>query len=109
LLSGLFYISPGCGFILGSIIGGKYSDMTMNKKIAARSGARVPSDRLESGLLAFLVGLPVAQMVYGWCLQEDVGGMAVVLVSAFFVGVFTMIAFASLNTYLGGEFLVFYA
>lgn len=105
LLSGLFYISPGCGFILGSVIGGKYSDITMNKKIKARSGDRVPSDRLASGVWAFLIALPLSQMVYGWCLQEDVGGMAVVLVSAFFVGFFVMVAFASLNTYLGGRLL----
>lgn len=75
----------------------------MAKQIKARNGDRVPSDRLQSGLWAFLIALPAAQMIYGWCLEEEVGGIAVVIVAAFFVGFFLMAAFASLNTYLGGK------
>ena len=106
LVSGLFYIAPGAGFLLGSIAGGRFSDMTMAKKIAARGGVRVPQDRLNSGLIAFFFIVPVASLVYGWCLECNVGGLAIAIVAAFFYGVGLMAAFSSLNTYCAGKLLL---
>ncbi|THW16254.1 MFS general substrate transporter [Aureobasidium pullulans] len=99
LVSGLFYIAPGAGFLLGSIAGGRFSDMTMAKKIMQRGGKRVPQDRLNSGLIAFFLIIPASQLIYGWCLQYDVGGLALAIVAAFFTGAGLMAAFSSLNTY----------
>ncbi|KAG9555725.1 MFS general substrate transporter, partial [Aureobasidium melanogenum] len=99
LVSGLFYISPGAGFLLGAISGGRFSDMTMAKKIKERGGERVPQDRLNSGLFAFFLIIPASQLIYGWCLQYDVGGLALAIVAAFFTGFGLMAAFSSLNTY----------
>ncbi|KAH0293261.1 MFS general substrate transporter, partial [Aureobasidium sp. EXF-3399] len=99
LVSGLFYISPGAGFLLGAIAGGRFSDMTMAKKIIERGGKRVPQDRLNSGLFAFFLIIPSSQLIYGWCLQYDVGGLALAIVAAFFTGFGLMAAFSSLNTY----------
>lgn len=80
-------------------MGGKWSDMTMAKRIRLRSGERVPQDRLHSGIVCFFVIIPAASMIYGWCLQYEFGGLALPIVAAFFVGFGLMAAFSSLNTY----------
>ncbi|PWY82172.1 synaptic vesicle transporter [Aspergillus heteromorphus CBS 117.55] len=99
LVSGLFYLAPGAGFLVGSVLGGRLSDRMVKRWIVKRNGVRLPQDRLNSGLITLLGVLPVAALVYGWTLQEGVGGMAVPIVAAFFGGVGLMGSFNGLNTY----------
>ncbi|KIV99076.1 uncharacterized protein PV09_09183 [Verruconis gallopava] len=47
LQSGLFYIAPGCGYLLGTFFGGRWADYTVRKYIKKR-GERVAEDRLRS-------------------------------------------------------------
>jgi MFS family permease len=103
LISGLFYIAPGAGFLIGSILGGRLSDRTVKLYIKKRNGLRVPQDRLNSGLLPLCFVLPVSILVYGWSLQAKVGGMALPIVAAFFGGVGLMGSFNGLNTYTAGK------
>lgn len=104
LVSGLFYLAPGSGFLLGSVIGGKLSDRTVRKWVARRNGVRLPQDRLNSGLLTLLGVLPVSALIFGWTLQEEAGGMAVPIISAFFGGFGLTGSFNGLNTYNAGAF-----
>ncbi|GKZ20535.1 hypothetical protein AbraIFM66951_005860 [Aspergillus brasiliensis] len=99
LMSGLFYISPGMGFIVGSLVGGRISDHTMNRYIAKRNGIRLPKDRLNSGLPYLLLALPVSMLLYGWCLQKGFGGLALPVVLALLIGAGLMGAWNGLNTY----------
>ncbi|BCR92445.1 putative MFS transporter [Aspergillus chevalieri] len=99
LVSGLFYLAPGSGFLLGSVLGGKLSDRTVRKWIKRRNGVRLPQDRLNSGLLTLLGVLPVSALIFGWTLQEEVGGMAVPIISGFFGGFGLTGSFNGLNTY----------
>ncbi|PYH87929.1 MFS general substrate transporter, partial [Aspergillus ellipticus CBS 707.79] len=99
LVSGLFYLAPGSGFLVGSIVGGRLSDRMVKKWIVKRNGVRLPQDRLNSGLITLLGVLPVAALVYGWTLQEGKGGMAVPIIAAFFGGAGLMGSFNGLNTY----------
>lgn len=46
--------------------------------------------------------LPAATLIYGWTLQEGVGGMPVPIISAFFAGWGLMGTFNGLNTYTAG-------
>jgi hypothetical protein len=108
LTSGLFYIAPGVGFLLGTVIGGWYSDLVVRKWIAKRNGTRMPQDRLNSGLVAFFIVIPVSSLLYGWGLQyidiEDLsGGLAFPMVLAFCTAAGLLTAFASLNTYCAGK------
>jgi MFS family permease len=107
LVSGLFYLAPGAGFLLGSIVGGRLSDRTVRRYIARRGGVRLPQDRLNSGLLTMLLVMPAAALVYGWTLQEERGGMPVPIVAAFVGGFALMGSFNSLNTYAAGSCSVF--
>ncbi|OJJ96046.1 hypothetical protein ASPACDRAFT_35478 [Aspergillus aculeatus ATCC 16872] len=99
LVSGLFYISPGVGFVLGSLIGGRLSDQTVKRYITARGGIRLPKDRLNSGLPYLFIVLPVSMVLYGWCLQKGFGGLALPVVLACLIGAGLMGAWNGLNTY----------
>ncbi|KUL84146.1 hypothetical protein ZTR_07216 [Talaromyces verruculosus] len=99
LISGIFYIAPGSGFFIGSIVGGRLSDRTVKRYIAKRNGIRLPGDRLNSGLIGLFVILPISLLLFGWGLQESIGGLALPIVAAFWAGVGLMGTFNALNTY----------
>jgi MFS family permease len=98
LQSGLFYIAPGCGYLLGTFFGGRYADHIVKKYIVKR-GERVAEDRLRS-CLVFLGGvIPACMVIYGWSVEKKVGGVALPVVMMFLQGVAQLFCFPSLNTY----------
>ncbi|OAL55389.1 MFS general substrate transporter [Pyrenochaeta sp. DS3sAY3a] len=98
LQSGLFYIAPGCGYLLGTFFGGRYADHIVKKYIRIR-GERVAEDRLRS-CLVFLGGvIPACMIVYGWSVEKRVGGVALPVIMMFLQGVAQLFCFPSLNTY----------
>ena len=98
LQSGLFYIAPGCGYLVGTFVGGRYADYVVKKYIAIR-GHREAEDRLRS-CLVFLGGvIPACMLVYGWSVEKRVGGVALPVVMMFLQGVAQLFCFPSLNTY----------
>ncbi|KAF4980539.1 hypothetical protein FZEAL_3474 [Fusarium zealandicum] len=99
LESGLFYLAPGAGFLIGSTIGGKLSDQTVKRYLRKRNGLRLPEDRLNSSLPVILFILPLATLLYGWSVQQRIGGMALPIVSSFVQGFGLMASFSGLNTY----------
>lgn len=100
-MSGLFYISPGLGLVLGSILGGKMSDAAV-KRYILRKGVRRPKDRLNSGLLGLFIILPAALLIFAWPLQMERGGLALPLIAAFWIGIGLMGTFNGINTYMSG-------
>ncbi|KAK2049729.1 major facilitator superfamily transporter [Colletotrichum somersetense] len=99
LISGLFYLAPGAGFLIGSTIGGRISDHTVKRYIRKRNGLRLPQDRLNSSLPAIFIVLPAGTLIFGWSLQKEVGGVALPVISSFFQGLGLMWSFSGLNTY----------
>ncbi|KAL5043904.1 hypothetical protein BDW71DRAFT_199470 [Aspergillus fruticulosus] len=99
LVSGLFYLAPGTGFIVGSLVGGRLSDHTVKRYIRKRDGLRLPKDRLNSGTVYFFAVLPASMVLYGWCLQKQFGGLALPIILAFLIGAGLMGAWNGLNTY----------
>ncbi|KAF4556744.1 MFS antiporter-like protein 1 [Elsinoe fawcettii] len=97
--SGLFYIAPGCGYLLGTFFGGRWADHVVKKWIGKRSGSRVPEDRLRSCLVALGVVMPGCVLVYGWTVEKRVGGIPVPVIAMFVQGVAQLFCFPSLNTY----------
>lgn len=107
----LFYLAPGMGLLVGSLIGGRWADVTVKKFIEINKGKRIPEDRLRSTHISWLV-LTVSIIIYGWAIDKEVGGMAVPIIALFFNGVGQTVAFPSLNAYcidclphLGGDAL----
>lgn len=97
--AGLFYLAPGCGYLAGTFVGGRWADYTVKKYISKRKGQRVSEDRLRSCLPYICVVTPGCLLVYGWTLDQDVGGIAVPVVAMFLQGVAQMFCFPSLQSY----------
>lgn len=99
LQSGLLFISPGVGYIVGVQIGGRWADYTV-KTWTKKRGYRLPEDRLRSCLGFLGILLPVSMLVYGWMINKRLGGIPVPVICMFFQGVAQLAAFPSLNTYI---------
>lgn len=109
LYSGLFYLAPGMGYVVGSFIGGPVSDNVV-KKYIKKKGRRVPEDRLRAVLFPLGVMYPVSTLIYGWCIEFEKGGMAVPIIFLFIGGVAQTCIFPASNAYcvdsmpeLGGD------
>nr|QFR37156.1 MFS transporter [Cyberlindnera americana] len=97
LQSSLFYLAPGCGYLLGSIFGGRWADRYVRLYIKLR-GKRVPEDRLRSTHGSF-IALPITILIYGWSIEKEVGGIPLPVIALFFNGVAQTFCFPSLNAY----------
>ncbi|PBP22270.1 major facilitator superfamily transporter [Diplocarpon rosae] len=97
--SGLFYLAPGCGYILGTFFGGRYADhITVTWKVK-RGDTRIPEDRLRSALPFMGVAIPFCILIYGWSIEKRFGGIALPVIMMFCQGVAQLFCFPSLNTY----------
>ena len=97
--SGLFYLAPGCGYILGTFFGGRYADHVTISWKAKRGGVRIPEDRLRSALPFMGIAMPVCMLLYGWSIEKRFGGVALPVIMMFLQGVAQLFCFPSLNTY----------
>jgi predicted MFS family arabinose efflux permease len=96
--SGLFYLAPGCGYILGTFFGGRYADY-VTISWAKKRGTRIPEDRLRSCLPFMGIVIPVCMLLYGWSVEKKFGGIALPVIMMFLQGVAQLFCFPSLNTY----------
>ncbi|KAJ6011381.1 hypothetical protein N7451_002793 [Penicillium sp. IBT 35674x] len=97
--SGLFYIAPGCGYLVGTFMGGRWADHTVKKWIRKRGGVRVPEDRLKSCLVFLGIVIPGCILIYGWTVEKAVGGIPVPVLAMFIQGIAQLFCFPSLNTF----------
>lgn len=97
--SGLFYLAPGAGYLLGTFVGGRYADYVVKKYIKKSDGKRVPEDRLRSALPFMGLVIPGCVLIYGWSVEENVGGIPLAVIVLFLQGVAQLFCFPSLNTY----------
>ncbi|KAI1416192.1 MFS general substrate transporter [Hypoxylon sp. FL1857] len=95
---GLFYLAPGCGYLVGTFIGGRYADYVVKKYIKKR-GIRIPEDRMYSALPFMGIIIPGCVLIYGWSVEKDVGGIPLTVIVLFLQGVAQLFCFPSLNTY----------
>lgn len=99
LLGSLFYLAPGCGYLLGTFIGGRWADYTVKRWIGKRNGVRVPEDRLRSAMPFMAILMPGCILVYGWSVDRAVGGIPLPVIALFIQGIGQLLCFPSLNTY----------
>ncbi|KAK2593302.1 hypothetical protein QQS21_008984 [Conoideocrella luteorostrata] len=99
LLSGLFYLAPGTGYLVGTFMGGRWADHTVQVWIKKRNGVRIPEDRLRSSVPFMGLVMPACILVYGWTVDQAVGGIPVPVIALFIQGVGQLFSFPSLNTY----------
>lgn len=99
LQSGMLYISPGAGYIVGTLIGGRWADKVVKSWMSKR-GIRLPEDRLRSSLLFLGIMLPGSMLLYGWTVDYRLGSIPLPVICMFFQGVAQLAAFPSLNAYI---------
>jgi MFS family permease len=97
--SGLFYLAPGCGYLAGTFVGGRYADYTTITWQAKRNGKRIPEDRLRSALPFIGIVIPACMLIYGWSIEKKVGGIPLPVIMMFLQGIAQLFCFPSLNTY----------
>ncbi|KAJ5314867.1 hypothetical protein N7476_005174 [Penicillium atrosanguineum] len=98
LETGLLYLPPGFGYLVGVHIGGRYADRTVRKWTKIR-GFRLPEDRLKSSFICLGLIIPGSMLVYGWSLDKEVGGMPLPIISMVVQEMAQLAAFPSLNAY----------
>lgn len=96
--SGLFFVAPGCGYLLGTFFGGRASDWVVKRYIAKRSH-RVSEDRLRTVIPFMGIVIPACMLIYGWSVEKKVGGIPLPVIAMFLQGVAQLMCFPSLNTY----------
>ncbi|PYH92604.1 MFS general substrate transporter [Aspergillus ellipticus CBS 707.79] len=97
--AGLFYLSPGCGYIIGTLLGGRWSDFVVRKFIQKRNGHRIPEDRLRACAPFICIATPACILVYGWTVDRELGGIPVPVIAMFLQGVCQLFCFPCLNSY----------
>lgn len=96
--AGLFFVAPGCGYLLGTFFGGRASDAVVKHYISVRNH-RVSEDRLRTVLPFMGVVIPACMLIYGWSVEKAVGGIPLPVIAMFVQGVAQLMCFPSLNTY----------
>ncbi|KAJ7789852.1 MFS transporter [Mycena olivaceomarginata] len=96
--SGLFYLAPGVGYIVGEHVHGRAMGRSHSQEIEIR-GVRVPEDRLRSCIPFLGAVIPGCMLIYGWSIEKKAGGIPLPVIVMFLQGVAQLFCFPSLNTY----------
>ncbi|GBC01207.1 hypothetical protein RclHR1_00410034 [Rhizophagus clarus] len=67
---GLIFLVPGFGFMIGSIVGGKYSDYIVSKFTMDKEKEIYPEVRLKSVCFVCIL-VPISFLAYGWFLETN--------------------------------------
>ncbi|CAG8788269.1 32419_t:CDS:2, partial [Racocetra persica] len=95
---GMFLIAPSLGFMLGSFLGGKYSDFLAKKSILNSGEDYCPEIRIKSAWFGSLL-IPVTGFIYGWLLDINFN-IYVLAILIFLCSFGTLVTFSTLSTYL---------
>ncbi|EGN98142.1 hypothetical protein SERLA73DRAFT_55283 [Serpula lacrymans var. lacrymans S7.3] len=98
LKTGLVLLSLGVGDIVGSQLGGRWSDRTLAKLKAQNGGRSYPEMRLESTKLA-MPFLPLSVIAYAWICEKHVN-VAAICVTLFLAGFFSIWIYTSTLAYI---------
>ncbi|KAL4876514.1 major facilitator superfamily domain-containing protein [Aspergillus karnatakaensis] len=99
LQSGLLYLAPGIGYIVGTFFGGRWADYTARKWFEKRGQVFVAEDRLYAAVPFMAVVIPICMLIYGWSIEKSFGGLPVPVIFMFLQGVAQLFCFPCLNTY----------
>jgi MFS family permease len=106
LLVGLLYIPNSLGYILGSLVGGRWSDTIMAREAKAANRldpdgklVYIPEDRMRENAYVAAAMYPLGLVLYGWAAHYGLHWM-VAATANFFFGVGSMIIFACSTTML---------
>ncbi|KAI0088499.1 MFS general substrate transporter [Irpex rosettiformis] len=95
---GLVLLSFGCGNMLGSILGGRYSDYIL-RRMREKNGGKTEAEMRLASTKWFLPMIPISIAAYGWMSERhvNIGGICVIL---FIIGFFLIAVYASTLAYI---------
>ncbi|KAJ7058233.1 vacuolar DHA amino acid exporter [Mycena amicta] len=98
LETGFILLSFGLGNIVGSILGGRYSDKKLAELKAANGGVSYPEMRLQSTTIGLIL-LPPSIVAFGWVTAKHVH-VSAMCVFLFLSGLFAIWAYTSTLAYI---------
>lgn len=100
---GLTYLSFGVGTMIGSVVGGKLTDLFLRKKRHQSTNEQVPPEyRLVVSFIGMVI-FPIALITYGWFI-EIVLPLWAILITIFFNGIGVMFIVTGTNMFLVDAF-----
>ncbi|KAI0927466.1 hypothetical protein AcV5_007999 [Taiwanofungus camphoratus] len=95
---GLVLLAYGVGCLLGSVLGGRYSDYVFGQLKTKHGGKSYPEMRLQSTMAAML-WFPPSIIAYGWICERHVN-VAAICVMLFLAGFFQICIYSSTLAYI---------
>ncbi len=99
IIVGCLYLGNSLGYILGSVIGGRWSDHVMKVAALSNGGQMIPEKRIGVNAWAGSVFAPLGLLWWGWTIDRHLFWF-VPLIGTFFFGMGTMFIFSTITTYL---------
>ncbi|CAB4477945.1 unnamed protein product [Rhizophagus irregularis] len=99
---GLIFLAPGTGYMIGSVIGGKWSDYVLIEAKKRNNGVGYPEMRLHSVWIGCFF-ISVSYICYGWFLEARLH-IALPIIAMFTGGFSLVTVYNSVSTYLVDAF-----
>lgn len=99
VIIGLMYIPNTLGYIISSVLSGRYSDKVVRRVKAANNGVFIPEARFAAHVFMGAIMYPLSLILFGWTAQYHVFWF-IPLIGSFLYGMSSMIIFGTCMTYL---------
>ncbi|KAK9375951.1 major facilitator superfamily domain-containing protein [Lipomyces chichibuensis] len=99
IVTGLLYVPNGLGYVLGSLVGGRWSDRILKRAIKNNNGKMVPEARLAENMLTAGIVVCGGMIFFGWTAWKHLFWF-VPIIGTFFFGFGSLIIFTTTLTFL---------
>ncbi|KAK9362297.1 major facilitator superfamily domain-containing protein [Lipomyces starkeyi] len=99
IVTGLLYLPNGLGYVLGSLVGGRWSDRILKRAIKNNNGKMVPEARLAENMLTAGIVVCAGMILFGWTAWKHLFWF-VPIIGTFLFGFGSLIIFTTTLTFL---------
>ncbi|KAK9452059.1 major facilitator superfamily domain-containing protein [Limtongia smithiae] len=99
LITGLLYLPNGFGYLIGSLVGGRWSDRIVKSALKRNNGVLVPEARLAENTLVAGAVVCGGMLMFGWTAWKKLIWI-VPIIGSFMFGFGSLIIFTSTLTFL---------
>lgn len=99
IIVGLMYIPNSIGYVIASLVNGRWSDYILRRSIKRNNGVEISEARIAENVYMAAALFPAALLLFGWTANARIFWL-VPLIGSFLFGVASMIIFSNTMTYL---------
>lgn len=99
IIVGLAYLPNTFGYIISSVLSGRYSDRVVTRVKAANNGVFIPESRFAPHLFFGAILYPLSLIMFGWTAEKHLFWF-VPMIASFLYGISSMTVFGTCMTYL---------